>query len=142
MAKDQEAHYVPRDGHNSGYWSLGGPGILVEDMENQIFSAGNRSQYLYVIVGKPFKVSPEWEQSHPMLPEVDANGKPTGRDVSYDYAKSYAIPSRTLGTLLENNAEETAETLFNDYLDAEETLDGWEEIYEIKLVDQLRWKNG
>jgi hypothetical protein len=139
---DQEAKYYPRDGHNAGYWSLKGPGILVEDMENQIFEAGNRKQYLFVIVGKPFKVSPEWEQSHPMNPEVDANGKPTGRDVSYDYAKSYAIPARTLGTLLDNNAEDTAEDLFNDYLDLNETGDGWIEIYEIKLVDQTRWKNG
>jgi hypothetical protein len=141
---DQEAKYVKRNGHNSGYWSLQAPpSILVEDLFYALVDqVGNRSQYLFVVVGDPFEKSPEWDKSHPMLPEVDVNGKPTGRDVSYDYAQSYAIPSRTVGTLLADNEEETIETLFNNYLDAEETLNGWKEIYEVKIVDQTRWKNG
>jgi hypothetical protein len=127
---DQEPSYTRAKGNNSGFWLLKGPDILVEDMENLIFEAGNRKQYLFVVIGKPFYVSPEWDATHP-----------GGISGEYDYASSYPIPANLVGNLLDEYAEDTAEDFFNAYLDSEETLKGWEDIREIKIVDQDKWKN-
>jgi hypothetical protein len=127
---DQTPKWRPPFEDLPGYWYLTGPGILVEDLENMIFEAGNRSQFLFTVIGTPFYVSPEWDAKHPRQ----------HREV-YDYAVSYAIPARRVGQLLDATAEDTAEDFFNMYLNSEETMKGWITIKEIQVVDQKKWKN-